>query len=170
MKRYGMSSMRFRSLLIFSLLILVAIAAFTIYSYFGRSGDQPQGANVDGNHSNIIWRISSEASDVPQKDASAIKKALENSTLFGFISPSRDLEIISGKVDGDQGVLYGRLRYHKSQEIVPTDGFALPIIKASGNWQVATQGDSNFCEVLRKLPTSVMSEEAKYYYVECRQQ
>src|SRR5215208_3858594 len=115
--------MRLRSFLTFSLGVLVAIAAFTTYSYFGRSGDQPQGANVDRgrsgdqpqganvdvNQSNIIWSISSEDSGIPQEDVSAIKTAIEKSNLFSTISPSRDLEIISGKVDGDHGVLYGRL-------------------------------------------------------------
>jgi hypothetical protein len=160
--------MRLRFLLVFSLLVLVAIAAIITYSYFGRSEEHPQGGQVDQSHTTIVWSISAKDSSVPQENVLAIREALETHDFGPVTAPNRDLEITSGRVRAEWGILYGRLLYSASQEAVPTEGLGLIVHKVSNHWQIITRNDADYCESLHQLPLTVMSQEEKDYSVGCR--
>lgn len=124
---------------------------------------------TDGNMSNqllgqVYWDVPSGSIPI-----SALKEIKSAFTSFDpKINDGQRLAVIGIEISSISATFGSAEMQARNQnnEIIPTDGFEYLLSKTGNYWQITTNADSNFCNVLKSMPEDILKGR-RDYYIDC---
>lgn len=123
-------------------------------------------SNITWLNSKLAWDV--EDNPVPKIELQPLLKSLSKAKLTSYQNPDTYLAITNGKMDGDWGVFSGGERPKPPNTFQTTGTLILIVHKNNGVWTVYEGDEVDFCNVVKAVPESIMSNTSKNYFAECR--
>lgn len=172
--------MNWRSPVVLSVLVIVSLLLIGVGAYFAitrsQPGPQPGNAAISTQSSELVaspspaavrWEV--PTGTVPNSDQQAIISAVSTAQASSSIPNDTLLTVTAGKLENDWVVLDAETQVKGSVEVQPSDGLLLVGHKKQGVWEVAIEGGNNFCQLLQEIPSTLLDQDTKDYYIGCSQ-
>lgn len=113
----------------------------------------------------VIWQAKNSALSL--SEINSIKTQILEKTKTVF--PDDDITITSASISGSFGFISGIETLKKPAAVKPTTTYAFLLYKNAADWNLVTEQDSNFCDILKKLPDTLISQDSKSSFGGCYQ-
>jgi hypothetical protein len=170
-----------KSLLLIALVVAVAVVCIAAGSFAllsnSRSGSdaevKPNALNgvataptTAPSDPSVQWNV--PAGTLSADDENGIRAALaESASIHKSVPVGRSINIMKVAASGSAAVLYGDMRSRSTSSPAGIDPMLILASRSGDTWTLVPEGDGNFCNALRSTPDSILSPNAKSYFIGC---